>query len=239
MMDENILMQVINSSSASIFMLDSDFNLIFSNDSSKKILLDYDLEYDFFKKQTNPFSFPVDFISKNIEVFSNGEKIPLKELKILDYIIEIDGHVSALMFENEIKGLSLSINKIKKIISSSQPKRRTFKIIRNLILEALFIQRKTINQVAKDINVNWRTVESHLTHLVGKKFVKEVFSSEYVRIFDITEEGRIKLGIEKHKARTESFLNLSSNNIRKSLDLDNNMDNLKTKDYEMSQEVQR
>ena len=44
--------------------------------------------------------------------------------------------------------------------------------------------------MAKDIDVNWKTVENHLTYLVGRRLVHEVFSSKYVRIFEITEFGQ-------------------------------------------------
>lgn len=67
--------------------------------------------------------------------------------------------------------------------------RRKFNEIRSLILISLFSGRKTINQIATDINVNWKTVENHITYLVGKSLIKEVFSSEYVRIVEITPKG--------------------------------------------------
>lgn len=70
-----------------------------------------------------------------------------------------------------------------------EPK-RTFAQIRDLILVSLAKGKMTINQVSTDSGINWRTVEKHLTFLIGKKMVQELFSSEYVRIFELTEQGR-------------------------------------------------
>ena len=67
--------------------------------------------------------------------------------------------------------------------------KRTFDAIRKLILINLFSGKKTINQISTETKVNWRTVELHLNYLVGRKMVAEVFSSKYVRIFEITDEG--------------------------------------------------
>ena len=67
--------------------------------------------------------------------------------------------------------------------------KRTFGDIRRKILEALSEEKETINNISKKAKINWRTVESHLTYLMGRGLVTEVFSSEYVRIFDITPEG--------------------------------------------------
>jgi len=66
-----------------------------------------------------------------------------------------------------------------------EPK-RTFAEIRDLIFLTLESGKKTINQISNESGINWRTVEKHLTYLIGKKLVNEVFSSEYVRIFELT-----------------------------------------------------
>jgi predicted transcriptional regulator len=68
--------------------------------------------------------------------------------------------------------------------------RRTFSILRSTIMLALSRGTKTINQIATETGINWRTVELHLTYLVGKGFAKEIFNSSYVRIFTLTEEGK-------------------------------------------------
>ncbi len=67
--------------------------------------------------------------------------------------------------------------------------KRTFREIRKIIMFALTQGRMTINQVSIKSGINWKTVEKHLTYLIGKGFVEEVFSSEYVRIFELTQKG--------------------------------------------------
>lgn len=69
-------------------------------------------------------------------------------------------------------------------------KKRTFLLLRAFILKSLSTGVKTINQIAKEQNINWKTVELHLTFLAGKGYAKEIFNSQYVRIFEITENGR-------------------------------------------------
>lgn len=68
--------------------------------------------------------------------------------------------------------------------------KRTFIEIRNSILLSLASGQKTINQISSDTKINWRTVDNHLVHLMGKMLVKEVFSSSYVRIFELTAFGK-------------------------------------------------
>lgn len=69
-------------------------------------------------------------------------------------------------------------------------KRRLFEQIRVLILLALSNGQSTINKISNDTGINWKTVQNHLTFLLGKSYVKEIFSSQYVRIFEITPHGR-------------------------------------------------
>jgi len=68
--------------------------------------------------------------------------------------------------------------------------KRTFSRIRKKILETLSQEKETINNLSKKSDINWRTVESHLTYLTGRGLVHEAFSSQYVRIFEITPEGK-------------------------------------------------
>jgi len=68
--------------------------------------------------------------------------------------------------------------------------KRTFTEIRDLILLSLASGQKTINQISINTSINWKTVESHLTHLTGKSLVKEVFSSSYVRVYELTAFGK-------------------------------------------------
>lgn len=97
---------------------------------------------------------------------------------------EEESKVASKLADNE------SSDKYTLNLSSVHSKRRTFEQIRILILHTLVDKRKTINQIAKDIDVNWRTVEAHLDYLAGQLLIKEVFASEYVRIFEISPKGR-------------------------------------------------
>lgn len=74
--------------------------------------------------------------------------------------------------------------------SENESKRRTFEELRLAILQCLAKQQMTINQLATYAGINWKTVENHLTHLLGKGFVREVFKSNYVRIFETTPLGK-------------------------------------------------
>lgn len=69
-------------------------------------------------------------------------------------------------------------------------KKRKFSELRHSILN--FLKKKklsTLNNISRSTGINWKTVDNHLIYLIGKGFVKEVFSSPYVRIFKITEKG--------------------------------------------------
>jgi predicted transcriptional regulator len=67
--------------------------------------------------------------------------------------------------------------------------KRTFSKLRENILITLAEDKKTINEISRKADINWRTVESHLNYLSGRGLVNEAFSSDYVRIFEITPEG--------------------------------------------------
>ena len=69
-------------------------------------------------------------------------------------------------------------------------RKRTFVELRLRILITLTKGDRTINDLAVRSGINWRTVDLHLTHLLGKRLVEEIFSSQYVRIFTITPKGR-------------------------------------------------
>jgi len=68
--------------------------------------------------------------------------------------------------------------------------KRRFSDIRDLILKNLYTGRKTVNQISSETEINWKTVDNHLIYLVGKAMAEVVFSSPYVKIFEITETGR-------------------------------------------------
>ena len=71
--------------------------------------------------------------------------------------------------------------------------KRPFSIIRNTILLELLKGDRTINQIAVNTNINWKTVENHLTYLLGKRFVQEIFSSRFVRIFSMSPHGKLHI----------------------------------------------
>lgn len=68
--------------------------------------------------------------------------------------------------------------------------KRKFADIRNLLLLQLAKGKTTINNLSGISGVNWKTAENHLTFLIGKGLAREVFSSPYARIFEITEKGK-------------------------------------------------
>ena len=71
--------------------------------------------------------------------------------------------------------------------------KRTYDKIRKSILSTIDGPQKTINEIAKNSKVNWKTVQRHLTYFKGMGFIEETFSSPYVRIFEITEKGKQEL----------------------------------------------
>ena len=76
------------------------------------------------------------------------------------------------------------------LISNGFAQKRRFTDIRHSILLSLASGQKTINQISSETQINWKTVERHLIYLNGKGWVKEVFSSAYVRIFELTAFGK-------------------------------------------------
>ncbi len=79
---------------------------------------------------------------------------------------------------------------INKEVISEIPVKRSFIEIRNSILLSLASGQKTINQISGETRINWKTVERHLIYLNGKGWVREVFSSAYVRVFELTAFGK-------------------------------------------------
>jgi predicted transcriptional regulator len=68
--------------------------------------------------------------------------------------------------------------------------KRRFDEIRELILQDLSSGKKTINRISSDSGINWKTVERHITFLIGKGMVHEIFNSPYVKIVELTEKGK-------------------------------------------------
>jgi len=90
------------------------------------------------------------------------------------------------------------------ISTKSNGSKRTFDEIRLSILYSLLKGQRTINQIAGDTNINWKTVEKHLTFLLGKDFVNEIFKSEYVRIFELTQDGRSHISSALEKMQNDA-----------------------------------
>lgn len=82
-------------------------------------------------------------------------------------------------------------------IQCIMPKKRKFSDIRQLILENLKTGQKTVNQISSESDINWKTVDNHLVYLVGRGMVDIVFSSPYVKIFELSEQGREKIEARK------------------------------------------
>lgn len=77
--------------------------------------------------------------------------------------------------------------------NNGKTSRRRFEDLRLSILRSLSKGQKTINQIAAETGINWRTVELHLTYLAGRGLVVEIFSSSYVRIFQLSNSGKGEL----------------------------------------------
>lgn len=76
------------------------------------------------------------------------------------------------------------------LISNGIAAKRTFDKIRDSILLSLASGQKTINQISSETEINWKTVERHLVYLIGKGWAREVFSSAYLRVFELTAFGK-------------------------------------------------
>ena len=68
--------------------------------------------------------------------------------------------------------------------------KRTFKDLRKEILLCLSKGQMTVNEIAVCAKINWKTVSNHLIHLTGRGLVREVLNSAYVRIYELSEEGK-------------------------------------------------
>ena len=71
--------------------------------------------------------------------------------------------------------------------------KRTFSDLRTEILKSLARGQKTVNKISSETGINWKTVDNHLIYLIGKGLVSVVFSSPYVKIFEISEKGKQKI----------------------------------------------
>ena len=97
--------------------------------------------------------------------------------------------------------LHLLLNRISKLDIT----KRTFNVIRALILFSLIEKNLTINQISRATSINWKSVENHLTYLLGKGLVREVHSSEYVRIVELTDKG-LEVALKLKERLTRSLI---------------------------------
>lgn len=68
--------------------------------------------------------------------------------------------------------------------------KRTFNELREIILQTLVDGKRTLNEISRLSGINWKTVDNHITYLIGRAMVTEVFNSPYVRIVELTEKGK-------------------------------------------------
>ena len=98
------------------------------------------------------------------------------------------------------------------LISNGFAQKRRFIDIRNSILLSLASGQKTINNLSTETQINWKTVERHLVYLVGKGWAREVFSSSYVRIFELTAFGKdyLRKRITKMQISDRRIININN-----------------------------
>lgn len=88
--------------------------------------------------------------------------------------------------------------------------KRSFEDLRSRIILNLATGQKTVNQIAKETGINWKTVDNHLIYLIGRKYVTDVFSSEFVKIVELSDKGEelakaLKPGISIIKNKRGTF----------------------------------
>ncbi len=143
-----------------------------------------------------PFGIYLPFDIKN--PFSSLDNIP-KNIQIL--ALEVVG--MAIVLVGILKYLRSRRNKGKRgsspimlllLFLLAMPignhKKRSFDEIRMKLLKTLANNKKqTLNELAVNSGLCWRTAKTHIVYLKGKGFAKEVLSTPYVRIFEVTEKG--------------------------------------------------
>jgi PAS domain S-box-containing protein len=197
---EEIASSIINNSSNAVIATDLDCKILLWNKAAENL---------FGYKQEEILGTTIPIIrningyefTRIIEESKNNNSLMFRTQKLdknnntLDIVIQ----TNPIKINNEIIGIAFHIQNFEPIKSLTylpinetpmdREAKRTFHVIRDLILCTLNSKKKTINQISQDSGINWRTVEKHLTFLIGKRLVSEVFSSEYVRIFETTENG--------------------------------------------------
>ncbi|MBT3406961.1 PAS domain S-box protein [Candidatus Woesearchaeota archaeon] len=224
--DKEHIKEVIDSSSLGIISLDLDGRVLFCNQAFEKIS-SYSKEEII---DQNIFSL-ITAITKEdfktiIKKVNKGEEIsPIisKSMEHKSNKFDILYTINPRTENNQITGINVTFTNITNVINAkeflgkidySQPRKKSFKELRARILISLLKKQMTINQVSTASNINWKTVEGHLTYLCGKGMVTEVFKSEYIRIFKITDLGKEYLKkirvaiIEKYVSVLEDYPNI-------------------------------
>ena len=200
MQETELFVSLVNGSNEAIIAIDLDGKVRLWNKSAERLFGYQEKEVlgqilPFIKTQ---FTYELETMISKAKV---GESISFKTTKQKKSGEEVELIVKSnpIYKSDSIVGVSAIIHEaseLKKICylpfnleEVHKEQKRTFAEIRDLIFLTLESGKKTINQIANDSGVNWRTVEKHLTYLIGKRGVSEVFSSEYVRIFELTELG--------------------------------------------------
>ena len=201
MYEENTLVHNILKSNNPVFAFDFDSKIVFWNNGSE-LLFNYEKDEVIGKEipfMTSGSRYEFDFVISRIK---EGKCINFKTQKRSknNEILDLVFFASPLYNDSEVSGVLVNVHDFASIKNLAyiplentycllKDQKRTFIQIRKLILASLVGGKKTINQISLDAGVNWRTVEKHLTFLIGKKYVAEIFSSEYVRIFELTSFG--------------------------------------------------
>lgn len=220
-MDEVRVNEILNSSRHAIVAMDMQLNVTYANDKVEDM---FGLSKHVLFSMRNPLGIAPYVIESNRHILIQKESIPLNAVKLPDgNVLSVSGYISGQLSNNgSLLGVTVFADaETKKQFSVTSSKRRSFTEIRASILHSLKDGRKTINQLSKDVDINWKTVENHLTYLAGRQYISEVFSSEYVRIFGITDKGKKFL---------EQALLLNASEAKKS-------DEVTKEDYELSEEV--
>lgn len=198
LMDDHLLFEVFNNSTYAIVIMNTHFKVTFWNKKAESL---FDLKKEEMIGEINPLSLDESISESDFSVIKEKGTFKISEIMLPTQKtpIKITGYLTGINTPaGELGGLAVFI-KLDNIDSNNAVKKRTFDNLRFLILATLMNRRKTINQIAKDISVNWKTVENHLTYLLGKKKISEIFSSKYVRIFEISDKGKqhVKENISK------------------------------------------
>ncbi len=200
-MSDDLVLNIVKCTNEPILALDLHGKVIFWNKAAERIFGYSEVEvlgkFAPFIKNKNSFEFETIIQQtkegKSLNFKTQKQDKEGRELQLIlntnpIYMNDSIVGVSAIIQETDLIKRVSYLNVSQEVIDK-EPK-RTFEELRDLILSTLYKDKKTINQVSIESGINWRTVEKHLTFLIGKKLVTEIFSSEYVRIFELTSIGK-------------------------------------------------